>query len=117
MLIQAYLSRLPHRLTFADNGAEGVRTFEQGGHDLVLMDVQMPDMDGYEATRRIRAMEAARGAAAVPIVALTANAFPEDVAKAQDAGCTEHMAKPIGKAALLAMIDRYAGHPEGVLDA
>ena len=112
LLIKSFLKKLPHRLSFAATGVEGVEAFGAEPFDLVLMDIQMPEMDGYEATRRIRAMEAALGAQPVPIVALTANAFPEDVVKAREAGCVEHMAKPISKAALLAMVARYADASE-----
>lgn len=117
LLIKSFLKKLPHRLSFATTGVEGVAACGAEPFDLVLMDIQMPEMDGYEATRRIRAMEAALGAPPVPIVALTANAFPEDVVKAREAGCFEHMAKPISKAALLAMVARYAEASEVVLDA
>ncbi len=106
-LIEAYLSKLPYRLSFACHGAEGVKAVAEGDFDLILMDVQMPEMDGYEATRRIRTREAAGGKPPVPIVALTANAFTEDVARALEAGCTGHMAKPILKGNLLAMIAQY----------
>ncbi len=73
---------------------ETIRTVDAGTYDLVLMDIQMPIMDGYEATRQIRALEdTAR--AAVPIVAMTANAFEEDRQKALDAGMNVHVAKSI----------------------
>jgi signal transduction histidine kinase/DNA-binding response OmpR family regulator len=117
LLIKSFLKKQPHRLSFASNGVEGVAALGAEAFDLVLMDIQMPEMDGYEATRQIRTMEADLGSQPVPIIALTANAFPEDVVKARDAGCSEHMAKPLGKANLLAMVARYAETPEVPLEA
>ncbi|MDO4399904.1 MAG: amino acid permease [Coriobacteriia bacterium] len=81
----------------ANDGREAVDAMIAGGpgrYDAVLMDVQMPVMDGYEATRAIRALEDAR-IAQVPIFAVTANAFGEDVRKAEEAGMSGHIAKPI----------------------
>ena len=72
--------------------------------DLVLMDVRMPRMDGLEATRRIRALPDARGA--VPVVAMTADAMPEDVVRCLGAGMNAHLAKPVSQAALFAIVSR-----------
>jgi CheY-like chemotaxis protein len=82
---------------WARNGQEGVEKFRDslpGYYDVVLMDVRMPVLDGYEATAAIRKLTRA-DAAAVPIVAMTANAFTEDMAKAQDAGMNGYVTKPI----------------------
>ena len=81
----------------AHNGKIAVETFRSsapGTFDCVLMDLMMPVMSGYEATRVIRDMER-EDAKAVPIIALSANAFEEDVAMAKDAGMNEHLAKPV----------------------
>ena len=81
----------------AVNGREAVEKFSAappGHYDLILMDVQMPEMNGYEATRSIRALDHA-DAAKIHILAMTANAFSEDVANAVAAGMNGHIAKPI----------------------
>ena len=74
--------------------------------DVVLMDVQMPEMDGYEATRRIRRLEN-QEIASKPIIAMTANAFEEDVQEALKAGMNDHMAKPIRIETLYALMRKY----------
>src|SRR3989442_4132540 len=79
-----------------------------GKYDVVLMDVEMPVMDGYSGTRRIRQWEGENRARPVPILALTAHALPEEVQKSLDAGCTAHLTKPIRKATLLHAIEEHA---------
>jgi CheY-like chemotaxis protein len=81
---------------------------QQGPFDLVLMDCQMPGMDGFEATRRIRALEAAASSPRQPIVAMTANATDQDRLDCQAAGMDDHLAKPTTVAALTAIIARWA---------
>ncbi|USQ96544.1 PAS domain-containing hybrid sensor histidine kinase/response regulator [Caulobacter sp. RL271] len=88
----------------AQNGLEAVEMYGLAPPDLVLMDMQMPVMDGLEAVRRIRALETARGAARVPIIMLTANARPEHVRASREAGADVHLQKPITSAALFAAI-------------
>ncbi len=81
----------------ANNGAEAVQKFEEsseGYYDIIFMDIQMPIMDGYEATRRIRALSRS-DAAEVWIVAMTANAFVEDIRMSRNAGMNEHCSKPV----------------------
>ena len=107
LLIRSYLSRTNHTLEVAKNGAEALARFRDGEFDLVLMDLQMPDMDGYEATRRIREWERARGWAATPILALTAHALKGDAEKSLAAGCDAHLTKPIRKQLLLDTLARY----------
>ncbi|GHU91142.1 histidine kinase [Clostridia bacterium] len=81
----------------AENGIAAVEMFAEnpGRYDAVLMDVQMPEMDGYEATRRIRAMKNIPNAASIPIIAMTANVFREDIEKCLASGMNEHLGKPI----------------------
>ena len=84
-------------VTLAVNGKEALESFEcsaPGYYDIILMDVMMPVMDGLEAARRIRALKR-RDALSVPIFAVTANAFQEDIEKSREAGCTEHLSKPL----------------------
>ena len=91
------LSMYGAKTVVRQNGAQAVRAFAEaspGTYDAILMDVQMPEMNGYEATRAIRSMERP-DAAVIPIIAMTANAFAEDVKAAMEAGMTAHVAKPI----------------------
>ncbi len=93
----AYLEGTGTLVDMAENGAEAVEKFlsARDGYDLVLMDVHMPVMDGHTATRRIRAEEEARGRRRTPIVAMTANAFKEDIERCLEAGMDGHLSKPI----------------------
>jgi CheY-like chemotaxis protein len=90
------------------SGAEAVAVFSRPDirFDLILMDVQMPEMDGYEATRRIREMELASGSR-IPIVAMTANVFNEDVEKCLEAGMDAHLGKPINLNEVLGILRKY----------
>ena len=101
MLIRAYLKKTPYVITEAENGQEAVEAVKQARFDLVLMDVQMPVMDGYAATRAIRDWERAQGRAPMTVLALTANAVKEDVERSLAAGCDAHLTKPIKKRVLL----------------
>ncbi|MBF0183799.1 MAG: PAS domain S-box protein [Magnetococcales bacterium] len=107
LLIRAFLKRTPYRLIEAVNGEESLHHFREQPVDLVLMDMQMPVMDGFAATRHMRAWEQAQQRPAVPIIALTAHAMKEDVARTIEAGCTLHLTKPITKAILLTTIAQY----------
>jgi len=108
LLVQAYLKDLPYYLDVAENGQIALDKFMQGKYDLVLMDVQMPVMDGHTAVRKIRRWESEHALAPTPIVALTASALSEDIRDSIEAGCTTHLSKPIKKARLLAAIDDFA---------
>jgi CheY-like chemotaxis protein len=107
LLIQSYLKASGCSPDVAGNGEVALRKFISGSYDIVLMDVQMPIMDGYAATRKIRQWEGEHGATPVPILALTAHALPEEVRKSLDAGCTAHLTKPIRKATLLRAIEEH----------
>ena len=104
VLIQAVLQRMGHWAEIAVNGVAAVRAAQRDAHDLVLMDMQMPEMDGLDATRAIRQLPGP--AARVPIVAMTANARPEDRRACLDAGMDDYVSKPIDLHDLAAAIDR-----------
>ena len=105
LLVQAFFKTTPHRLEMAENGERAVEMFQAGRYDLVLMDLQMPVMDGFTATRRIREFERARGATPTPVVALSAFAMREDRERSREAGCDLHLTKPIKKRQLLEGIE------------
>jgi CheY-like chemotaxis protein/HPt (histidine-containing phosphotransfer) domain-containing protein len=104
MLIEAYLKKTRHTVDHAEDGAIAVEKVKANRYDLVLMDIQMPVMDGYTAVRTIRAWERARGTARMPIIALTASALEESVHRSLEAGCDAHVAKPVRKATLFESI-------------
>ncbi len=104
LVISKILEALGVVVETACDGAEGVQKAETGAYDLVLMDIQMPGMDGIEATKRIRAMEGLKGA--MPILAITANVMADQRTSYQDAGMDGVVAKPVSAAALLAEIAR-----------
>ena len=105
-LIRAYLKKLPYQIDIAENGRVAIDKFKALRPDLVLMDVQMPDIDGLAATRVIRQWESAQGLPATPIIALTASVLEDDVRRSLAAGCDEHVSKPVKKPVLLAAIRR-----------
>ena len=107
LLIRTYLKKEPYDVEEAENGAIAVACFGEGRYDLILMDVQMPVMDGHEATRAIRDFERSNGRPPVPIIALTAHAVKEDMEKSLAAGCTAHLTKPIKKQVLLAALAEH----------
>jgi PAS domain S-box-containing protein len=109
-LIHYWFEDTPHRVESVADGEQAVQRYRAGRYDLVLMDLQMPGMDGFSATRAIRAWETAQKRAAVPIIALTANAFREAADQAAAAGCTGILTKPIGRSLLLDTVARVASH-------
>jgi signal transduction histidine kinase/CheY-like chemotaxis protein len=121
-LMKAYLKGGGFELDFAENGQIAVEKAISGNPHLVLMDLQMPVMDGLEATRAIRQWEAETHARPMPIIALTAHAAGEGAGRSAEAGCTAHLTKPIKKATLLEAISLHivgkirVTPPEGVED-
>ncbi len=107
-LVQAYLKSTPHALVMASDGVEAVQKFKQGRFDLVLMDIQMPGMTGYEATAEIRRLEASEERPRTPIVALTAFAYEAEKRRSREAGCDAHLTKPIKKATLLQTLEGHS---------
>jgi CheY-like chemotaxis protein len=108
----AYLQDTPHRVEIAENGAIACEKFIAGHYDLVLMDRQMPVMDGLTATRSIRAWEQANQRPPTPIIALTAAALKGDREKCLAAGCTSYLTKPIKQEVLLQAIKEIKEHSE-----
>ena len=107
-VVELMLSGSDVELTTAENGREAVEAYAPGRFDLVLMDMQMPIMDGLTATREIRRIEAASGVGPAPIYLLTANAAPEHIEAGKAAGAQRHLTKPITAEALLEAV-REAG--------
>lgn len=101
LIVKAFLQKTSFRIDEVENGERVVERIRQGTYDLVLMDIQMPVLDGFAATRAIREWEIDQGLAPIPIIALTASALDEDVQRARDAGCNLHVSKPIKKKTLL----------------
>lgn len=106
-LITAYLKKSPHQLDYAENGRIAVDKFIAGTYDLVLMDLEMPEMDGYTATGKIRAFEEENNRSETPVIALTAHALREHYERSIAAGCNDHVSKPIKKAVLLALLEKF----------
>jgi two-component system sensor histidine kinase/response regulator len=106
-LIRIYLSDCNFKLDYAENGQTAVDKVISDRPDLVLMDLQMPVMDGLEATRTIRRWEANTNTPPIPILAWTAHGAAYDVAESLKAGCNEHLVKPIEQATLLDAISRH----------
>ncbi len=92
----------------AADGAEGLRLAERERPDLILMDLSLPIIDGWEATRRIKANEALRG---IPIIALTAHAMRGDEEKARQSGCDDYLSKPLDEELLFVKIAKFLGPP------
>ncbi len=111
MLVEFYLQKTPYQIDAAENGEVALERFIHRDYDLVLMDMQMPVMDGYSATRAIRKWEEENSLRPTPIIALTANAMKEDEGKCLDAGCTAYLSKPVRKALLLETIRIQTSSP------
>jgi two-component system, sensor histidine kinase and response regulator len=105
-LARIILEKQGHRVVMATNGQEALETARKGGFDLIFMDIQMPIMDGFEATNEIRAFELAQGLTPVPIVAMTAYALQGDKDRCLAAGMDGYISKPIREEDLRGMIDR-----------
>jgi two-component system cell cycle response regulator DivK len=122
-IIRDMLSATDYEIAEAENGEEALAAVATQRPDLILMDIQMPVMDGYEATRRIKVDPALR---TIPIIAITSYALSGDEQKAREAGCDDYVPKPYSPRELLAKIRQYLsevryrllvfdGHPSGVL--
>ncbi len=106
-LLEAYCNLSHYDLTFAEDGRQAVAAYLSGTFALVIMDLQMPVMDGLTATREIRLIESNRGLPRTPILAFSADALPDDVARSREAGCDAHLIKPITKQAFLKALEQW----------
>ena len=102
LVIQGLLETCSLKIDIANNGQEAVDMFKQNSYDLILMDIQMPIMDGYEATNIIRSLDKE-----VPIIALTANVMEDDIKRTKAAGVNAHLNKPIDIEALFSTLQQY----------
>ena len=112
IVVGGMLAAEPVDLHIAGNGVEAVEMFREAAPDLVLMDLCMPEMDGFAATAAIRRIEAERGMAHTPVIALTAYAAPEDRARCIEQGMDDYLTKPLDKTGLVAAIRRHAAARE-----
>ena len=105
-ILRDLLTSVGYEVIEAVDGAAGVLAAEAHRPDLILMDIQLPVLDGYEATRRIKAQPELR---AIPIIAVTSYALSGDEIKAREAGCDDYVTKPFSPRALLAKIREHVG--------
>lgn len=110
LLIRAYLKQTDHSLEIAEHGAIAVEKFKTTHYDVILMDMHMPVMDGYSATKAIRSWEREHDLPATPIIALTALALKEESARIFEAGCNTHLTKPVKKSTLLEILRAHKEH-------
>ena len=101
------LEKAGHRVDLANNGLEAVAAVRSGSYDMVLMDIQMPEMDGYEATAEIRRM--APEFSELPVIAMTAHAMKGDRENCIASGMDDYISKPVRPKGLLEMVQRWAG--------
>ncbi|MDR0597100.1 MAG: response regulator [Treponema sp.] len=108
-IVLALLEPTELQIDCASNGLEVFRMYKDAPdrYNMIFMDVQMPEMDGYDATRRIRALEAERKARPIPIIAMTANVFREDIEKCLESGMNDHVGKPIDLAEVMDKLRQY----------
>ncbi|HWD38975.1 MAG TPA: response regulator, partial [Fimbriimonas sp.] len=114
-VVQHMLARHKCHVRFANTGVETVAAYQEQAYDLILMDVQMPEMDGFEATQKIRELES--GGKHVPVIATTAHAMEGDREKCLDAGMDDYLTKPIKPETLARMLERWAPQPMSAVAA
>ncbi|MFY4728416.1 response regulator [Nitrospira sp. BLG_2] len=110
LLVRAYLKQTDYFLDVAEHGAVALDKFKSAHYDVILMDVQMPVMDGYAATKAIRSWERDHDLQPTPIIALTALALKEEGTRIFEAGCNTHLTKPVKKSTLLEVLRAYKEH-------
>ena len=109
LVIQGFLGKRGYQVRLVTNGRNAVEEFRRAPqrYQLILMDCEMPEMDGFEATRQIRQFEQQQGLLPVPVIALTAHIFEEHRAEGQRAGMNEFLGKPVDRVQLYSTLDRY----------
>jgi two-component system, sensor histidine kinase and response regulator len=110
LLVRAYLKQTAYRLDVAEHGGIAVEKFQHNHYDVILMDIQMPVMDGYTATKAIREWERTHDLPPTQIIALTALALKDEATKIFEAGCDSRITKPVRKSTLLEVLQAYKGH-------
>lgn len=109
VLMKNYLEKHTSHLVLADNGQEAMEKFRQNNFDIVFMDLMMPELDGYDATRQMREFEAKTGRKSVPIVAVSAHTDTEEVEKCRSSGFTAHLSKPLDLGELQSFLGKVFG--------
>ena len=110
IVYRTILDHVGYRVIEARDGEEGVARAKADRPDLILMDVSLPKMDGWEATRRIKADDQTRQ---IPIIAVTAHALDDDREKATQVGCDGYLAKPVAPRRVVEEVERFIGKPQG----
>jgi len=110
------LETLGHRADFAGNGIEAVEAWQRFGHDIILMDCQMPEMDGFEATHRLREWEIKTNSKRTPVIAMTARAMEGDRNLCLQAGMDDYLSKPVSPDKLLSVLSRWLSGPDSAGD-
>jgi CheY-like chemotaxis protein len=108
-MLSRRLQKRGYEVSMAMDGRQGIEMARAGGFDLILMDMSLPEIDGWEATRQLRAVPETR---TVPIIGLTAHAMSGDREKALEAGCNDYDTKPVELPRLLAKIETLLGSPQ-----
>jgi CheY-like chemotaxis protein len=109
-----HLKKAGYRVDLAENGQQAVDAYKKKHYDIIFMDIQMPEMDGYEATAKIRAREGepenrnSQSATRAVIIAMTAHATTKDQKKCLDSGMDDYISKPLRRTELLALVDKWA---------
>lgn len=106
-IVQQFLKHSNYALDFAKNGEEAIAKFKTNNYNLILMDIQMPGLDGLSATQQIRTYELTHRIERIPIIALSAYSLQEELHNSLNAGCDDHLTKPIKKQTLLKSIEKW----------
>lgn len=116
LLIKSFLKNTNYTLDTAENGERGFERFASQKYDLVIMDLQMPVMDGYDAARKMRRWEKENNIEPIPLIAMTGHALKEDIRKSLDAGFNAHVTKPVKKQAILKAIAEHTKQGDAMAD-